>query len=88
MNKSTKKIIYISGLIAVVIGIIFGAEAMREAWIYNAGQDIRSDDGVIHWGYWSVVGTFWFVIISSIIFVPGLLVACIFEIWTRFKEKT
>jgi len=85
MNKSAKRIIYKSALIAVVIGLLIGAHAMYEAWIYNAGEDIHSD-GVIHWGYWLIAGLFWFIPISSIIFILGLMIAGTVELWARLKK--
>ena len=86
MNKSTKKIICLSALIAVVIGLFMGVYAMYGAWIYNVGEDIHSN-GVIHWGYWFIVGIFWFIPTSIMSFILGLLIAGIFKLYSRLKNR-
>ncbi len=73
-------------MLAVIAGIFVGAHAMYEAWIYNVGEDIHSD-GVIHWGYWLILGMFWFIPISSIVILLGLLTAGIVELWARLKGR-
>ena len=73
-----------SAVMAVTVGLIMAADAMHGAWDLNLGGDIHSD-GIIHWDYWLIVGLFWFVPISSIVFILGLLTAGIIESRTRSK---
>jgi hypothetical protein len=61
---------------------------MYIAWDHNTSEEIHNySDGVIHWGYWIMVGISWFVPTSIMFSLLGLLIAGGVQLWARLKKK-